>query len=1227
MFKNLLITIFLMLGLLGSPLAQKPAILSGRGTKIGSSPAIRQLHIPPGRLNTVVRDRHGLLWNRGKRKGPVVRNDPTAVQLIEDPLRFGNSNRLARPLGTNILSPEISVNQEGMSAAELTPADPTLCVGPNHIIQLVNGPSGAYFQVYNKSGNSLTEPVYLDNLTQESGYSGAGDGICLYDQYADRYIMMEFGTPAGSGDINTLIFFVSQTNDPLGAWFIYKFTDPSFFPDYPKISVWPDAWYASSRDFTLPDNLFSGVSLFAFNKEQMLNGANSVQMQRVRLNDVNKYDGIAPVNAFGQGLPDAGAPGLFAFRNDDARTSQADTDSIGLLAFSVDFSNSANSTLLHAGSVPTAPFTTTLCSDGGYFQACIQTPGNNNRLMATTSFVMDKPVYRRFATHESILVYHTVNAGPPGIAGIRWHELRKTGAAWTLYQEGTYAPDNTHRFYPSMNFNALGQIAAVYNASSSTLWPSIRVTGRNETDVLGSLPADETSVVTGSGYGTFSARWGDYNMIAPDPVADSIFWLTSMYGAQGGWKTRISAIKLAPNKNNDAKLAGIQSPLNGQIFCSAADFQPTIQLANSGMQPLTSARINWRLNNGPVQFIPFTGNLAFGQATSISLPITVSAEASYALQVFVSLPNGVPDERPFNDSLTVNFVLQPPLTGTISQGFEAAGFPPARWNILNPNTGSLSWARTTLASKTGTASAFLNIFNYNSPGDLDYLVAPSMQLNNVDSVIVRFSHAYKPYSNSPEFADTLMLMASLDCGNTFTELIWKKGGAELASTSGTTGDLNWIPANQEWTENRLSIPVSRFNSVGNVRFAFVSLNKFGQNIFLDDIQLAPFSLPARDLSVRTIIEPAATICSTSFVPTIELTNTGKTTITSFRIFLQLNEDALVARTITGLNLTSGSTYRLNYDSSFTGLVQGINRFRVFTDRPNGQPDLLTSNDTLVQRVFLFEEVPLPLLESFEQGSFPPAYWDAQSSPSGPTGWQLAAGPASTGLRSALSRNFINILNGARHDLFLPPVRTGAVDSVFLKFDLSYITSKPAGQATDTLQIWLTRNCGTDSVLLFSQWGQALQTITDPNTPGTVEFVPFSRSQWRTDSIDLTQLVAQQEPFQIIFRNINQQGNNLYLDNIQLYTLTLPPILKEKGYLVVPNPTDGQLQVRHYRELENLRRIEVVNAVGQTIWSRSYSGNAGSFIPVDIRRHAAGTYYVRLIYTNKVRSTKIIKTTR
>lgn len=1227
MTKRILLLFGCLIIALNTLYAQNGKIGSSTGVRIGKTRNLKDYDPSYGKQNIVVRDRHGLLWNRGKRKSPDIKWDATARYLKEDPLRKGTGyNGLQILSNTKILSPEIAVNKEGMAAAEITPADPTLCVGPGHIIQMINGPSGAYFQVFNKTGEPMNNATYLDNLAEESGYSGAGDGICLYDQFADRYVMTEFGTPSGSSDINTLIVYVSQTNDPLQAWYIYKFTDASFFPDYPKFSVWPDAWYATSRDFTLPDNLFSGISFFAFNKQQMISGSSTVQMQRIRLNNVEKYDGAAPINVFGPTPPDPGSPGLFAYRNDDGRTVETDADSIALMAFDVDFDNPSNSSFYHAGSVPTSPFNTTICSDGGYFQACITTPGSNNKLMATTSFVMDKPVYRKFPTHESILVYHTVNAGSPGISGIRWHELRKTSGSWQLYQEGTYSPDTTHRFYPSMNMNGKGQIAAVYNSSSSTLWPSIRVTGRNASDPPGRLPADETNIVTGTGYGTFSSRWGDYNMIAPDPANDSLFWLTSMYGAPGGWKTRIASIKLAPNKNLDAKLSNILSPVSGQIFCDPSKVTTSIQIGNSGLQTLTSVKINWQINNGTIQSTNWTGSLAFGNVVTVALPVVVTGQGNFNLRIFLTEPNGGVDERTSNDSASVSFLIQPPVSGGITQGFELPGFPPAGWKILNPNAGSVSWTRTTLAQKSGTASAFMNLFNYNSINDEDFMISPGIRLLNTDSIFIRFSHAYKPYSNSATFADSLKLMASVDCGNSFTLLLWSKGGAELASTTGFTGDINWVPGTNEWAGNFIRIPTSTFGGAENVSFAWISINKFGQNIFVDDIQIEPYTLPNLDISVRQVEEPGTQLCNNTFSPVIDIRNNGKETINSFRINMLLNDGNIISRDLTGLTLTTGQIYQLRYDSLFALTSPGENNFVVYTTLPNGQPDQQKTNDTLARRVFLFTEVSAPLMEGFETTGFPPQNWDIFN-PGNNNTWQPAAGASSEGQKSVMIRNFVNPVRGDVDELYTPPVKAGNADSVFLKFDLAYISAKPDGESTDTLQIWLSKDCGQSKTLLYSRWGAELQSVTDPNFPGTNEFVPVLDEHWRTDSIDLTNLVATNEPFQVIFRNSSNQNNNLYLDNINLYTVTLPAKLKSDGYLVAPNPTPGHFLVRHYRDQENLRKIEVINSLGQLVWTQSFNGNASSTIPVDISKHAAGIYVVRLVYEDSVRNTKILKTNR
>lgn len=1208
-------------------MAQPGGIIPGKGELMGKTRELKNFKADPGKRNIAVRDEKGLLWNRGKRKSPPVKQDPTAARHREDPLRQrgAGAGRITALGSSNQLSPEFLFDRDGMGSLGITPADPTLCVGPSHLVQMVNGPSGALFQVFDKAGSPLTEPIYLDNLADGAGYSGAGDGICLYDQLADRYILTEFGTPAGSSDINTLIMYVSVSNDPLGQWYIYKFTDAGFFPDYPKFSVWQDAWYATSRDFTLPDNNFAGISFYAFNKAQMIAGAATVQLQRIRLTDVEKYDGAAPINIFGSDPPPSGTPGLFAYRNDDGRTSAPDADSIGLLAFTVDFSNPEASSLTPAGSLATAAFQPIICEDGGYFQACVTTPGNFSKLMATSAFVMDKPVYRRFATHESILVFHTVNAGN-STAAFRWHELRRTSGNWQLYQEGTYSPDDTHRFYPSMNMNAQGQIMAVYNTSSVTIWPSITVTGRNAGDPIGTLPADETMVAAGTGYGTFSSRWGDYNMIAPDPVNDSLFWLTSMYGDPAGWKTRVTAVKLAPNKNLDAKLSAVITPLNGQSFCDAREVSARVKIGNSGNTTLRTLQINWQVNGGVIRTYNWTGTLAYGGSEEVDLPLTITGTGTFQLKFYTSAPNGGTDERRSNDTFLLSIQVQQPLTGGFTQGFENATFPPAGWKVINPNAGTITWARTISARKSGMASVYMNLFNYDKPDERDFLVSPGLSLGDADSVIIHFSHAYKTYSGSGSFADSLLLMASTDCGNNFDRVIWKKGGSQLASTAGSTGDINWVPVASEWADNRISLPAATFAGAENISFAWVSVNKFGQNIYLDDINVQAYRLPRLDITVSGMEAPSQNLCSAQFEPVIRVRNNGLESVQQFLLYLRWDDGPLVSRKYEGLNLATGEEFRINYDSVFQAGQAGRHRFTVYVSLPNGQPDQLRSNDTLEREVYVFRTETAPLVESFEQELFPPDNWNTLN-PDGGIGWEQSREAATNGNRSAYIRNFVNPVPADIDELVTPPVVLPESDSLFLAFDLAHIASRPDGEPTDTLEIFLTRDCGNTLEPIYKKWGTLLQTTEALSQPANREFVPTTTSLWRRDSIDLGILAQAGETIQVVFRNTANRNNNLYLDDIRLYAVNLPIKLKTDGFLVTPNPSNGILNIRQYLVQVNLKTAEVLNILGQRIWTRSYTGDAPTLIQADISNQPPGIYIVRLVYHDKVRSVRIIKTNR
>jgi hypothetical protein len=305
---------------------------------------------------------------------------------------------------------------------------------------------------------------------------------------------------------------------------------------------------------------------------------------------------------------------------------------------------------------------------------------------------------------------------------------------------------------------------------------------------------------------------------------------------------------------------------------------------------------------------------------------------------------------------------------------------------------------------------------------------------------------------------------------------------------------------------------------------------------------------------------------------------------------------------------------------------------VFTYRPNGLDDQVPANDTLLTSFKIFDPQPGPVKEGFESVTFPPANWDIANSNT-TYGWQRTSLGASQGIASALVRNYRFNGNNASDNLFSPLMQVSNVDSVFLTFDRAHVSAKYPGSTStplDSLEILITTDCGKTFQSVYKKWGEDLQSVGDPNFPvvypptDTIGFRPSSPSHWKKDSIDLTGIVGANNKFQVVFKNTSNKGNNIYLDNINLYSVTLPAKLKQNGYLISPNPFDGMLSVRHYLRPVDLKGIQITNAAGQTVFRRTFSGDALSNIPINLSRYAAGVYMIKMVYTNKVITERIVK---
>ncbi len=534
MKKVLPIAVIALFSAIGSYAQQSaPEVIQGKLVAV-RKPQLTEGEVP-GFTPRVTRDENGLVGVVKKTAiiHPFFKENPPQTDPVLQTNTTANGISATATVGTNV---------NGMNYTSVNPSDPVVAAGPNHVIQMINAGTGSLMKIFNKDGSQVSAQFNFSNLT---GVQGAGDPIILYDQLAKRWLLTEFGYTGGiTSYVNTLILAVSATDDPLGTWYVYAFADNSFFVDFPKFAIWTDAYYATSNDFNTGGTSYLGSSVYAFDRTKMLVGDPTASAIRTRLNNADgRYFSMAPVSLEGTTAPPAAMKGSFMYYTDDAFTADpADVDSIYMITMTPDFVTPANTVISAPVRFATAAFDEQLCT--ATRGRCIDQQTNTTTdLEDLAGRLSNKIVYRNFGTHQGIVLNFTVDADGAGKGGIRWMEFRNTGS-WSIYQQATYAPDANERWLGSICYDAVGNIGLVYNVSGTTANPSIRITGRNDCDALGTMSLAETSIVAGTA-SNGSTRYGDYNVLTIDPATDRDFWLTAQHNnGATTWNTRIATFNL-----------------------------------------------------------------------------------------------------------------------------------------------------------------------------------------------------------------------------------------------------------------------------------------------------------------------------------------------------------------------------------------------------------------------------------------------------------------------------------------------------------------------------------------------------------------------------------------------------------------------------------------------------------------------------------------------------------
>jgi hypothetical protein len=336
---------------------------------------------------------------------------------------------------------------------------------------------------------------------------------------------------------------VSTSDDATGDYHLYEFPIGDYFPDYPKLGIWPAGFYMSIDLYTEQGfgGKFKGSKVCAFDRKAMLAGADKPAMV---CRDVGLFPSLLPSDLDGATLPPLHSPNFFVNLGSDLK-------SLNLWKFQVDFAKQQLSTLTGPTNIHVANFTEA-CGGG----ICIPQAGTNRLLDSLGDRPMYRLAYRNFVgrdTHESLVVNHSVsvltNAGSS--VGVRWYEIRNPGSQPYVYQQSTFAPDATIRanflWMGSVAMDKFGDIAVGYSESSRSIHPSIYFAGRVPADPL-SMLEDEKSIVVGAGSQTNASNWGDYSSMSIDPVDDCTFWYTTEYltaNSNYNWRTRIASFKFS----------------------------------------------------------------------------------------------------------------------------------------------------------------------------------------------------------------------------------------------------------------------------------------------------------------------------------------------------------------------------------------------------------------------------------------------------------------------------------------------------------------------------------------------------------------------------------------------------------------------------------------------------------------------------------------------------------
>lgn len=654
---------------------------------------------------------------------------------------------------------------------------------------------------------------------------------------------------------------------------------------------------------------------------------------------------------------------------------------------------------------------------------------------------------------------------------------------------------------------------------------------------------------------------------------------------------------------NDLGIKSIQSPNFGN--CSVI-IVPEVEVRNYGSNAINSFSLDLLVNEQVVQTQLFEEPLTELQTLFVKFPSTTISSDAQQVSFKVNQVNAGTDGNSDNDCRWISTFF--PLSQTVPfiEDFTGSSTSASTlWELKNSGSNPPAWNYGLAPNLTAENEAAILSY-YGAPGgsfgELDYLISPVFDLSGLATADLKFRYAYSGYPDN--YSDALTVVVSTDCGATFPEenILFRKIGASLSTTS-TTSSL-FVPSDpSDWLEVERNF--GEFANNSEVVVAFIGNNGGGNNLYLDDVEVFSSAANNYDIGIVKVEEIPIVTCLEDITMKVYVKNYGKQTINNFNIsysFDVRSENIPVSN----LSLSPGKTEVVEIDSR--NIEDGDYQISFQTSEPNGLTDEDLTNDAAVAYFNIDNMVEtIPIRERFSK-TLESSDWHFIR-PDAETDWSISE------FREGNTNDYAAVFNG--HDvpelgvknwLLSPVLDFSETEVASMTFDLSY--ANRIGR-NDQLQVLVSSNCGNsfDTEVYSKKGGELAVTQSEDS------WVPDTTTHWRREFVNLNQFAGDSD-VRIAFVVTNQNGNNLYLDNVEFYTSDDEnPVVITESLRSFPNPASDHLEVKFNFNIKEEVLIRVLSLDGEIVAERSFPNTLNQVYRIDNLNVANSGIYLLQVHGN------------